>query len=226
MPCGPDAGELLVRQRRAEHVLGVAVDAGPRRRRGGSSGAGTVRSTHPLTGPRSLPRRAAAGNGTGRATQTWPVSSRGGAVRRTPLYAASTLSLPDAPGTAGSASPGAPDPLWASNHWDGWDTYAGSVPVPPPLDPEAAAALADRLARARDEVRTASGELLEHYRRHRRRRHPAGRGDPRRPRRGRPACPRRRAGGQHAGPAWPSSDEPVSQAPPATGTRRSRGPAW
>jgi hypothetical protein len=37
------------------------------------------------------------------------------------------------------------------------------VPVPPPLDPEAVAALADRLARARDEVRSASGELLEHY---------------------------------------------------------------
>ena len=37
------------------------------------------------------------------------------------------------------------------------------MPVPPPLDPEAAAALAERLARARDEVRTASGELLEHY---------------------------------------------------------------
>ena len=37
------------------------------------------------------------------------------------------------------------------------------MPVPPPLDPEAAAALAERLALARDEVRTASGELLEHY---------------------------------------------------------------
>jgi hypothetical protein len=37
------------------------------------------------------------------------------------------------------------------------------VPVPPPLDPETVAALADRLARARDEVRSASGELLEHY---------------------------------------------------------------
>jgi hypothetical protein len=60
-------------------------------------------------------------------------------------------------------APGAPPPLWVSNHWDGWDTYAGSVPVPPPLDPEAAAALAERLARARDEVRTASGELLEHF---------------------------------------------------------------
>jgi hypothetical protein len=59
--------------------------------------------------------------------------------------------------------PGAPDPLWVSDHWDGWDTYAGGVPVPAPLDPEAAAALAERLARARDEVRTASGELLEHF---------------------------------------------------------------
>lgn len=37
------------------------------------------------------------------------------------------------------------------------------MPVPPPLDPETVAALADRLARARDEVRSASGELLEHY---------------------------------------------------------------
>jgi hypothetical protein len=37
------------------------------------------------------------------------------------------------------------------------------VPVPPPLDPEVAAVLADRLSRARDEVRAASGELLEHY---------------------------------------------------------------
>ena len=37
------------------------------------------------------------------------------------------------------------------------------MPVPPPLDPETAAALAERLARARDEVRAASGELLEHY---------------------------------------------------------------
>ena len=37
------------------------------------------------------------------------------------------------------------------------------MPVPPPLDPGTAAALAERLARARDEVRTASGELLEHF---------------------------------------------------------------
>jgi hypothetical protein len=37
------------------------------------------------------------------------------------------------------------------------------VPVPPALDPEVAAVLADRLARARDEVRASSAELLEHY---------------------------------------------------------------
>jgi hypothetical protein len=37
------------------------------------------------------------------------------------------------------------------------------VPVPPSPDPEAVTTLADRLARARHEVRTASGELLEHY---------------------------------------------------------------
>ena len=37
------------------------------------------------------------------------------------------------------------------------------MPVPSPLDPEAVAALADRLARARDEVAAASAELLEHF---------------------------------------------------------------
>jgi len=37
------------------------------------------------------------------------------------------------------------------------------VPVPSPLDPEAVTALAERLVRARDEVATASGELLEHF---------------------------------------------------------------
>ena len=140
------------------------------------------------------------------------------------MYAASTLSLPDAPGTAGSASPGAPDPLWVSNHWDGWDTYAGGVPVPPPLDPAAAAALAERLARARDEVRTASGELLEHY---------VDIGD------GATQLAVETLA-DHAADALRAlddalrdstrallalDDEPVSPAPPAPGTRRSRGPA-
>ena len=37
------------------------------------------------------------------------------------------------------------------------------MPVPSPLDPEAVTALAERLVRARDEVTTASGELLEHF---------------------------------------------------------------
>jgi len=37
------------------------------------------------------------------------------------------------------------------------------VPVPSPLDPEAVTALAERLIRARQEVATASGELLEHF---------------------------------------------------------------
>ena len=141
------------------------------------------------------------------------------------MYAGSTLSLPDAPGTAGSASPGAPDPLWVSNHWGGWDTYAGGVPVPPPLDPEAAAALADRLARARDEVRTASGELLEHY---------VDIGD------GATQLAVETLA-DHAADALRAlddalrdstgallalDDDPVPQAPPATGMRRSRGPAW
>ena len=37
------------------------------------------------------------------------------------------------------------------------------MPVPSPLDPEAVTALAERLVCARDEVLTASGELLEHF---------------------------------------------------------------
>ena len=37
------------------------------------------------------------------------------------------------------------------------------MPVPSPLDPEAVTALAKRLVCARDEVMTASGELLEHF---------------------------------------------------------------
>ena len=37
------------------------------------------------------------------------------------------------------------------------------MPVPSRLDPEAVTALAERLVRARDEVTTASGELLEHF---------------------------------------------------------------
>lgn len=37
------------------------------------------------------------------------------------------------------------------------------MPVPSPLDPEAVTALAERLVCARDEVMTASGELLEHF---------------------------------------------------------------
>jgi len=43
-------------------------------------------------------------------------------------------------------SPGAPGPLWVSNQWDRWDIYAGGVPVPPPLDPEVAAVLAEAVA--------------------------------------------------------------------------------
>jgi hypothetical protein len=81
------------------------------------------------------------------------------------------------------------------------------------------------LARARDEVRTASGELLEHY---------VDIGD------GATQLAVETLA-DHAADALRAlddalrestrallalDDEPVPQAPPATGTRRSRGPAW
>ncbi len=99
------------------------------------------------------------------------------------------------------------------------------MPVPPPLDPEIAAALAERLALARDEVRAASGELLEHY---------VDIGD------GATQLAVETLA-DHAADALralddalrdstrallASSDDPLSQVPPVTGTRRGRGPAW
>ena len=99
------------------------------------------------------------------------------------------------------------------------------MPAPPPLDPEAAAALAERLARARDELRAASGELLEHF---------LDIGD------GATQLAVETLA-DHAADALRAlddalrdstrallalDDEPVPQGPPASGTRRSRGPAW